>query len=134
MVFTSDPDVDKEVFSFSKGAADYIVRPYNKKIVIARGARLLKQSEKEFGKLKINYYNNTVVLSNKEIMLTPIEKKFVFELSRNDEGLSFEDLSSIIWGYNEPDMHSMRVLVNKINKKLDGAIENIRNWGYRIKK
>ena len=31
-------------------------------------------------------------------------------------------------------MNCMRVLVSKLNKKLSGAIENIRDWGYKIKK
>ena len=44
--------------------------------------------------------------------------------------MTFKDLSKFVWGYDEPDMNSMRVLVSKLN----GAIENIRDWGYRIKK
>lgn len=48
--------------------------------------------------------------------------------------MTFKDLSKFVWGYDEPDMNSMRVLVSKLNKKLNGAIENIRDWGYRIKK
>lgn len=133
MIFTSNPDVTTEVFSFSKGAADYIARPYNKQSVIARGERLLKRDVKEFGKLKINYKNNNVVLSEKEVLLTPIEKKFVIELSKCEDGMTFEDLTREVWGYNEVDLNSMRVLVSKINKKLDGMIENVRNWGYKIK-
>ena len=84
--------------------------------------------------LKINYYNNTVFLSEKEVLLTATEQKFLFELSRNEDGMTFKDLSKFVWGYDEPDMNSMRVLISKLNKKLDGAIENIRDWGYKIKK
>ena len=43
MVFTSTPAVETELFSFQHGAADYMARPYNKKVAIARGERLLKQ-------------------------------------------------------------------------------------------
>lgn len=134
MIFTSNPDVEKEIFCYNKGALDYVARPYNPKAVVARGERLLKRNEKEFGKLKINYKNNNVVFLGKEVLLTPIEKKFLFMLSQNEDGMTFEDLSKEVWGYDEPDMNSMRVLVSKINKKIDGGIENIRNWGYKIKK
>lgn len=134
MIFTSTPTVETELFSFQHGAAEYMVRPYNKKVAIARGERLLKKNGKQFGKLKINYYNNTVFLSEKEVLLTATEQKFLFELSRNEDGMTFKDLSKFVWGYDEPDMNSMRVLVSKLNKKLNGAIENIRDWGYRIKK
>lgn len=134
MLFTSMPNIEKEVFCFEKGAADYIVRPYNPQAAIARGKRLLERDGKEFGQLKINYYNNTVALSGKEILLAPIELKFLFSLSREDKGKTFEELSKEVWGYDEPDLNCMRVLVSKINKKIDGRIENVRNWGYKLKK
>lgn len=134
MLFTSSPDAAKEVFCFEKGAADYIARPYNQQAVIARGKRLLQRDIKEFGELKINYKNNEITLSGKEVLLTPIEKKFVFALSKCEDGMTFQELTREVWGYEEVDLNSMRVLVSKINKKLNGIIENVRNWGYRIKK
>lgn len=133
MIFTTLPNVDKELFCFEKGAADYIIKPYNPQIAIARGKRLLEKQGKRFGDLKIDYENNRVILSDKEIILSPIELKFLFTLSKSDKGLSFEELSKIVWGYDEPDLNCMRVLVSKINKKINGKIESVRNWGYKIK-
>ena len=52
MVFTSASTVEIELFSFQHSAADYMARPYNKKVAIARGERLLKKNGKTVWKIK----------------------------------------------------------------------------------
>lgn len=107
IMLTARDDSEDEVFGFEMGADDYITKPFNNKVLLARVKSLLRKSNNsvesiiEIGDLVINDTSHSVTDSKGEIELAPKEYDLLIYLVKNNKiALSREKLLNEVWGYD----------------------------------
>lgn len=146
MVVTSrNNDID-ELMSMNLGADDFITKPYNIQILLARIAAILKRtnqknysSEVDYKGLTLSMAKSTVYYESKEAELTKNELRILSVLMQNANSIiSRDDLMDELWQSDEfVDDNTLTVNVNRLRKKLEeiGAADLIktkRGQGYMI--
>lgn len=144
IVTSRDSDVD-ELMSMNLGADDFITKPYNTQILLARIESILKrvyrnstvQDVLEYGDMKLNLSNGTIVYNDKVIELTKNELKILSYLIKNrGKIVSRESLINYLWNCEMfIDDNTLSVNVTRIRKKLEeiglsNIIETRRGLGY----
>lgn len=136
-----DSDID-ELFGFDIGADEYMSKPFNPQLLIARVKNLLKR----FNSLKENQIfkyediilqlnNNVIKIEEIEVELTPIEYELMF-IFLNNVGISLkkDKLLDLVWGYDYyGDPRTLDTHITRLRKKLgykSELIKNIRGFGY----
>jgi len=146
MVVTSRNNDMDELMSMNLGADDFITKPYNIQILLARIGAILKRtnqknysSEVEYKGLILSMAKSTVYYENKEIELTKNELRILSVLMQNANSIiSRDDLMDELWQSDEfVDDNTLTVNVNRLRKKLEeiGAADFIktkRGQGYMI--
>lgn len=144
VVTSRSTDMD-ELMSMNLGADDFITKPYNPQILVARIAAILKRNgginpSSESYK-DITFYSDKGLLShlNKEVELTKNEMKIFSVLLRNKGKIvSREDLMNELWQSDEfVDDNTLTVNINRLRKKIEGLgikdfITTKRGQGYMI--
>jgi len=144
IVTSRDSDMD-ELMSMNLGADDFVTKPYNTQILLARIAALLKRSGGIsntskyliYNNFKINLSNATISLEDKEIELTKNEIKILSCLIENKGSIvSREMLMEYLWKSDYfVDDSTLTVNITRLRRKLEGigikdAIETRRGLGY----
>jgi len=146
MVVTSRNNDMDELMSMNLGADDFITKPYNIQILLARIGAILKRtnqknysSEVEYKGLTLSMAKSTVYHENKEVELTKNELRILSVLMQNANSIiSRDDLMDELWQSDEfVDDNTLTVNVNRLRKKLEeiGAADFIktkRGQGYMI--
>lgn len=146
MVVTSRNNDMDELMSMNLGADDFITKPYNIQILLARIAAILKRtnqknysSEVEYKGLTLSMAKSTVYYESKEAELTKNELRILSVLMQNANSIiSRDDLMDELWQSDEfVDDNTLTVNVNRLRKKLEeiGAADLIktkRGQGYMI--
>jgi len=146
MVVTSRNNDMDELMSMNLGADDFITKPYNIQILLARIAAILKRtnqknysSEVEYKSLTLSMAKSTVYYESKEAELTKNELRILSVLMQNANSIiSRDDLMDELWQSDEfVDDNTLTVNVNRLRKKLEeiGAADFIktkRGQGYMI--
>ena len=128
------------------GGDDYIEKPYNVPILLARIQNVLnrtysskKNSEIEYKGIVLDTLRSTVKYEDKEIELTKTEIKTLYYLFINKEKIvPRADIINFLWD-NEvyADDNSLSVIVTRLREKLkeigiENLIETKRGQGYKI--
>lgn len=129
------------------GGDDYIEKPYNVPILLARIQNLLnrtyskenKDSKIEYKGIILDVLKSSIKSQNKEIELTKTEVKTLYYLLTNkDRIIPRADIINYLWD-NEvySDDNSLSVVITRIREKLkelgiDNFIETKRGQGYKI--
>ena len=107
IMLTARDGSEDEVFGFEMGADDYITKPFNNKVLLARVKSLLRKTNNmvesiiEIGDLVINDTSHSVSNSKGEIELAPKEYDLLVYLIKNNKiALSREKLLNEVWGYD----------------------------------
>nr|WP_205606389.1 response regulator transcription factor [Clostridium butyricum] len=144
IVTSRDSDMD-ELMSMNLGADDFVSKPYNTQILLARIAALLKRSGGSsntskyliYNNFKINLSNATISREDKEIELTKNEIKILSCLIENKGSIvSREILMEYLWKSDYfVDDSTLTVNITRLRRKLEGigikdAIETRRGLGY----
>ncbi|MBU3842316.1 MAG: response regulator transcription factor [Candidatus Fusobacterium pullicola] len=141
IMLTARDDSEDEVFGFEMGADDYITKPFNNKVLLARVKSLLRKSNNsvesiiEIGDLVINDTSHSVTDSKREIELAPKEYDLLVYLVKNNKiALSREKLLNEVWGYDFlGDDRTIDTHIKNLRKKIGkGAIKTIRGIGYKL--
>ncbi|WP_313577393.1 response regulator transcription factor [Lacrimispora sp.] len=146
MVVTSRNNDMDELMSMNLGADDFITKPYNIQILLARIGAILKRtnqknysSEVEYKGLTLSMAKSIVYYENKEAELTKNELRILSVLMQNANSIiSRDDLMDELWQSDEfIDDNTLTVNVNRLRKKLEeiGAADFIktkRGQGYMI--
>lgn len=141
IMLTARDDTEDEVFGFEMGADDYITKPFNNKVLLARIKSLLKKSSTavdsilEIGDLKINDTSHSVSNSDGEIELAPKEYELLLYLVKNNKiALSREKLLNEVWGYDFfGDDRTIDTHIKNLRKKIGKeSIKTIRGIGYKL--
>lgn len=141
IMLTARADIEDEVFGFEMGADDYIVKPFNNKVLLARIKSLLKKKADivdetlKIGTLVIDDKSHSVTNNNVEIFLAPKEYELLMYLVKNNKiALSREKLLNEVWGYDFlGDDRTIDTHIKNLRKKIgSNAIKTIRGIGYKL--
>ena len=146
VVTSRDSDID-ELMSMNLGADDFVTKPYNTQILLARIEVILKRVNRslapqdvlEYKNMKVNLSNGTVNYNDKTIEITKNELKILSYLIKNKGKIvSRENLMNYLWDCEMfIDDNTLSVNVTRIRKKLEeiglkNIIETRRGLGYII--
>lgn len=129
-----------EIIGFGVGADDYIRKPYNSAVLLARMARLLKRKNNPMmtaGELTLNMSELTVGYRGQAADLTKNEARILACLMKK-ELCTRQELVEDLWQNNlYIDENTLYVNVNRLREKLKkiGAgeyIRTVRGVGYRL--
>ncbi|HDX9610843.1 TPA: response regulator transcription factor [Bacillus toyonensis] len=134
MVTSRDSDVD-ELISMNLGADDFITKPYNTEILLARVTNILRRTSGDFKMnhiliyrdFNLNLSNATVTYQDKSVELTKNEVKILSCLINNRGNIVKRDsLIETLWKSDYfVDDSTLTVNINRLRKKLEEiGIEN----------
>ena len=144
IVVTSRNSEIDELMSMNLGADDFVTKPYNTQILLARISSLLRRTYQnidlevfEFNGLKYNMSTSEMEFNNNKIELTKNESRILYTLIKNKEKIvSRNELMKSLWQNDEfVDDNTLTVNINRLRKKLEevGAVDYLqtkRGQGY----
>lgn len=145
IVTSRDSEMD-ELMSINLGADDFITKPYNTQILLARISAILRRSSSvstsnliEYKSVTLNLSKSTVEYEGKEEELSKNEMKILYCLMENKGKIVARDeLMDALWQSNEfIDDNTLTVNINRLRRKLDsigvrGFLHTKRGQGYVI--
>lgn len=141
MMLTARADDSDQIFGYQLKADDYLTKPFNPDILIARVNALLRRTiiedknELNFGNITINEKQFKVFINDTDVELTKKEFEMFKYLTENKGNvLSREQILNRVWGYDYyGDYRVVDNHVKRLRKKLDNDyIETVRGVGYRF--
>lgn len=146
MVTSRDSEID-ELISLNYGADQYVTKPYNIQILLAKIAGLLKRNQAnntndkiELEKFILNTSSRYVENGDKKIELTKNEYNIIYYLSlRKGKLVSRDEIMDYLWESESfIDDNTLSVNIKRIRDKLEeigakDSIETRRGQGYILK-
>ena len=147
MVTSRDNDID-ELLSLNYGADQYVTKPYNIQILLAKINGLLKRNKKQdktleeidCGEFLLNIQERVIKKDNKKKELTKNEYTILYYLSINRKKLvSRDEIMDYLWESEEfIDDNTLSVNIKRLRDKLEelgllDVIETRRGQGYILK-
>ena len=143
VVTSRDSEVD-ELMSMNLGADDFITKPYNTQILLARISSIIRRAYNnsdseilEYRGLIHNLSTSEAEFDNKRIELSKNESRILYVLIKNKEKMvSRNEIIESLWQSDEfVDDNTLTVNINRLRKKLEeiGAIDYLktkRGQGY----
>ncbi len=121
-----ESEADK-VAALDAGADDYLTKPFGLNELTARlraALRRVQQNPEEpvlvSGSLSIDLTHRDVIRDGQRIVLTPTEYDILKALARKaGKVLTHQQLMREVWGHVEQDLHTLRVNISNLRKKLE---------------
>lgn len=147
MVTSRDNEID-ELISLNYGADQYVTKPYNIQILLAKINGLLKRNQNSGRNPKkidcngfvLNIAERTIEKGNKKIDLTKNEYSILYYLSTHkDKIVSRDEIMDYLWESEEfIDDNTLNVNIRRLRTKLEeidltDKIETKRGQGYLLK-
>lgn len=144
IVVTSRNSEIDELMSMNLGADDFVTKPYNTQILLARISSLLRRTYQnidlevfEFNGLKYNMSTSEMSFKDNKIELTKNESRILYTLMKSKGKIvSRNDLMKSLWQNDEfVDDNTLTVNINRLRKKIDGIgaegyLQTKRGQGY----
>ena len=142
VIISARDDLDSEIEALKTGADDYIRKPFEFDVLVARIEARLRfggTNVIEIGDLVIDPDEEKILYKNREIELKGKPFEVLTHLARHrDQIVSKEQLLDAIW--EEPELvtpNVIEVAINQIRQKMDkplkiDTIETVRRRGYRF--
>lgn len=143
MVTSRNTDID-EIISINYGADDFITKPYNSQVLLARIERLLYKNQIQdnvinYKNLKLDISKSIISNSNKKTDLSRNELKIMcFLLKKRSKIVTRDEIINYLWDGGEYiDDNTLTVNINRLRNKLKSLcdneiIETRRGLGYII--
>jgi len=146
IMLTSRDDDSDQLLGFELGVDEYVTKPVNTQVLLARAKRLLKRVSEHsasgkhvFTKngIKVNKDAYTICIGEEELDFAPKEYELLVYLMENDGMvLSREKILDTIWGYDYfGDYRVVDTHIKKIRKKLadkSDCIHTVVRVGYKF--
>lgn len=133
---TADDNIDNIVFALDTWACDYITKPFEVRVLIAKINRILSNKSLIIKNIVFDFNKMEVFKNNNVVSLTSLEKKILFLLVSNKNNVvTRENLINYIWKLTGNDVYdnTITVYLKRIREKLDtDIIKTIKGIGYRI--
>jgi two-component system response regulator MprA len=146
LVLTARAELDDRVEGLDSGADDYLVKPFERRELLARIRALLRRrpprgsASLAVGDLRLNPDTREVWRGDRQIELTNREFELLEYLMRNERlVVSRERLLEEVWGYDPMAMtNTIDVFVSNLRRKLEAegeprVLHTKRGAGYVIK-
>ena len=128
---------------FSNGVDDYLTKPFDFEILLARIKAILKRMKftgelNSYGPIKLDLGNNFVFRDDVKIELTPREfTLFRFMLQNEGKTLTRNELMNGAWGSKSTDTNQIDVYIKYLRTKIDSPfktsiIQTVRGIGYAV--
>ncbi|MFA0438729.1 two-component system response regulator [Vibrio sp. 10N.286.49.C2] len=130
LMLTARDTLDDKLIGFSKGADDYLIKPFAMEELIVRCQVLAKRRSGQISrlsvsdlvldlKLKQSFRNETL------LKLSPTALKILELLMRESPNpVSREKIMQTVWGDDQPDSNSLKVHIFNLRKQVDGDYNN----------
>ena len=145
LMLTAKGETSQIVKGFELGTDDYIVKPFEPLVLVARVKALLKRYQISaaqsvtIGRLRMNRKTYEVISGEEEFNLPLKEYELLFKLgSYPGQTLTRDRLIEEIWGYDfEGNERTLDVHINRLRERFAGEkygffIRTIRGLGYRL--
>lgn len=144
LMLTAKDGVSDETGALDAGADDYLRKPFEFAVLIARCEALMRRqsrgswSELAFGDLVLDPRRRLVRIGAERVALSRRESEVLEYLMRAQGDLrSKDDLLRDVWGVAGADPNSVEVYVGYLRRKLDpiaarSIVETVRGAGYRL--
>lgn len=136
---TCRDSVEDEIIGFGVGGDDYIKKPYNSAVLLARISRLLKKNNAVFTVrgLTLDCASLTLHYEGKSVILTKNEMRIIYSLMQKPV-CSKEEIIEDLWSNScYIDENTLYVNINRLREKLkelgaSGFLQTVRGVGYRL--
>ncbi|MBN1696531.1 MAG: response regulator transcription factor [Spirochaetales bacterium] len=142
VVVTSNHEDIYELYGYEIGIDEYIRKPFNPEILIARMNALLRRRNGNrqihtFDEFELNKKGHYVSIKGKPLHLRPKEYDLLLYLVENHGvALSRDQILKDVWNYDYDGYHrTVDSHIKRIRKKLgtkNSFIETVRNYGYKF--
>jgi len=145
MILTAKDGELDEVEGLEVGADDYLHKPFENSILLARIHALLRRHERgrpkplAIGAVELDPLRRSVVSFGRDVSLTPREFTLLeYLMGRPDETLAKSEILQAVWGSGfEGDPNIVEVYVGYLRRKIDLAphqsmIRTVRGVGYCV--
>ena len=127
LILTARTDLDDRVEGLDSGADDYLVKPFERKELLARMRALMRRRPPRgsaalvVGDLRLNPDTREVSRGDREIELTNREFELLEHLMRNERlVVTREQLLEQVWGYDPAAMtNTIDVFISNLRRKLE---------------
>ena len=139
----------EKVRGLTRGADDYVTKPFGRQELLARVQALLRRSAGRAESpetyadnvLAIDFAQRSVTVGDRPVSLTPLEFKLLSAFVRHpNQVLSREQLLDLVWGDSfGVSGDQVKLYVGYLRRKLspdapeDAPVETIRGFGYRYR-
>jgi two-component system, OmpR family, response regulator ResD len=130
-----------EIEGFNAGADDYIAKPFEFHILMARIHAILKRSNKlevyRVNQIEINEQQHVIKINDAMINLTKKEYDLLLYMVKHKNiALSREQILDVVWGYDFfGDDRTVDTHIKQLRSKLGdegNSIKTIRGYGYKL--
>ena len=141
IMLTAKGETNDKVTGLRSGADDYITKPFDILVLLARVEAVLRRTKKNttrltFGACSIDFESRTVQVDGSTVELTPQEYALLEALALNRNlALSREKLIALVWTYDYTgDTRTVDVHIQQLRQKLGlkDRIKTIYKVGYRF--
>jgi DNA-binding response OmpR family regulator len=145
IIVTDSRSSTDEIVGLELGAADYITKPFEPNVLLARIRAVLRRKEASLaahqdgrfvvGDLVIDHKRHLVTIRGQPIELTPLEFRLLHVLALHaDQVISGKDLLTQVWGVEyESEPQAIYVYIRALRKKIEGdphhPVRIITVWG-----
>lgn len=130
VVVCSVRNSDEEIIELLKcGASDYVIKPFNPDILLARiHANLRKSAIQEVGepnlkngKIEMDLVQHKVSINNENVVFTPKEYELLrYLLVHKGKMITHKQILSEVWGVaHQEDMQYLRVYIRQLREKIE---------------
>lgn len=144
LMLTARDTLDDKLAGFSKGADDYLIKPFAMEELIVRTQVLAKRRSGQITKLSVSDLVLDTAQQHAEragcsLKLSPTALKILDILMRESpKTISRETLMQTIWGDEQPDSNSLKVHIFNLRKQVDAnndhkLVHTIPGKGFAIK-
>ncbi|QNM15194.1 MULTISPECIES: response regulator transcription factor [Fusobacterium] len=142
IMLTARADESDQLFGFELQTDEYMVKPFNPKLLVAKVKVLLRRDGKtstntpvKYGEIEIDTLKREVKLHDAVIELTPKEYDLLyFFLENKGVALSREKILNSVWGWDYfGDSRTVDTHIKRLRRKIgDEYISTVRGFGYKF--
>jgi DNA-binding response OmpR family regulator len=146
LMLTAKDGVWDQAEGLDTGADDYLVKPFQLPVLLARLRALLRRGPARVppvlrhGPLSLDPARHRCSCADAAVSLTPREFAVLrYLMMRPTEVVSKQELLDHVWGENEAaDQNVVEVYISSLRRKIDGEaaaslVETVRGVGYRLR-
>ncbi len=142
IMLTARADEGDQLFGFELEADEYMVKPFNPKLLVAkvkallrRDGRIVDNTPMVFGDLMVDGIKREVKLKDVVLDLTPKDYDLLYFFIENKGiALSREKILNSVWGWDYfGDSRTVDTHIKRLRKKIgDEYIQTVRGFGYKF--